>query len=197
MLIPPFFGFAQFLCVSCSCLLKGHRILILGLHPYLWTFLHIIPAYSSRLQEFIEHFYKNFSEYDASFLTGADIRSVCTEAGMYAIRARRKTVTEKDFLDAVNKVIKGYQKFSATPKYMVYNWGWSFPLFLPEKENMGWCTKYYIIHLSSVQLIELQGLFSSPSCCRTPCSFVCIIVIFGITFCFYLGTTLLDISSIY
>ncbi|KAL9261718.1 26S proteasome regulatory subunit 7-like protein [Drosera capensis] len=53
--------------------------------------------------------------------TGADIRSVCTEAGMYAIRARRKTVAEKDFLDAVNKVIKGYQKFSATPKYMVYN----------------------------------------------------------------------------
>lgn len=24
--------------------------------------------------------------------TGADLRSVCTEAGMYAIRARRKTV---------------------------------------------------------------------------------------------------------
>lgn len=84
---------------------------------------------------------------------------------MFAIRARRKTVTEKDFLEAVNKVsctvcllehalsifhhlcqqctlmglscthlhvnstgslrivqvIKGYQKFSATPKYMVYN----------------------------------------------------------------------------
>ncbi|KAL0486282.1 26S proteasome subunit Rpt1 [Acrasis kona] len=53
--------------------------------------------------------------------TGADIRSVCTEAGMYAIRARKKTVSEKDFLDSINKVIKGYQKFSATPKYMVYN----------------------------------------------------------------------------
>jgi len=53
--------------------------------------------------------------------TGADIRSVCTEAGMFAIRARRKTVLERDFLDAVNKVIKGYAKFSATPKYMVYN----------------------------------------------------------------------------
>jgi len=53
--------------------------------------------------------------------TGADIRSVCTEAGMYAIRARRKTVTEKDMLESVNKVIKGYAKFSATPKYMVYN----------------------------------------------------------------------------
>lgn len=53
--------------------------------------------------------------------TGADIRSVCTEAGMFAIRARRKAVTEKDFLDSINKVIKGYAKFSATPKYMVYN----------------------------------------------------------------------------
>eukprot|EP00033_Pygsuia_biforma_P000883 GCRY01001022.1.p1 GENE.GCRY01001022.1~~GCRY01001022.1.p1 ORF type:complete len:468 (+),score=109.08 GCRY01001022.1:116-1405(+) len=53
--------------------------------------------------------------------TGADMRSVCTEAGMFAIRARRKTVTEKDFLDSVDKVIKGYAKFSATPKYMVYN----------------------------------------------------------------------------
>jgi len=53
--------------------------------------------------------------------TGAEIRSVCTEAGMFAIRARRKAVTEKDLLDAVQKVIKGYAKFSATPKYMVYN----------------------------------------------------------------------------
>eukprot|EP01012_Entosiphon_sulcatum_P016576 TRINITY_DN214_c0_g1_i1.p1 TRINITY_DN214_c0_g1~~TRINITY_DN214_c0_g1_i1.p1 ORF type:complete len:434 (-),score=117.03 TRINITY_DN214_c0_g1_i1:20-1321(-) len=53
--------------------------------------------------------------------TGADLRSVCTEAGMFAIRARRKVITEKDMIDAVNKVIKGYKKFSATPKYMVYN----------------------------------------------------------------------------
>jgi len=35
---------------------------------------------------------------------GAELRSVCTEAGMYAIRSRRKAVTEKDFLDAINKV---------------------------------------------------------------------------------------------
>ena len=53
--------------------------------------------------------------------TGAEIRSVCTEAGMYAIRARRKMATEKDFLEAVNKVIKAYAKFSSTPKYMTYN----------------------------------------------------------------------------
>jgi 26S proteasome regulatory subunit T1 len=53
--------------------------------------------------------------------TGADIRSVCTEAGMFAIRARRKSISEKDLMDAIDKVIKGYSKFSATQKYMVYN----------------------------------------------------------------------------
>merc|ERR1712054_93404 len=53
--------------------------------------------------------------------TGAELRSVCTEAGMFAIRGRRKAITEKDFLDSIEKVIKGYQKFSSTPKYMVYN----------------------------------------------------------------------------
>lgn len=53
--------------------------------------------------------------------TGAEIRSVCTEAGMFAIRARRKVTSEKDFLDAVNKVIKAYAKFSSTPRYMSYN----------------------------------------------------------------------------
>ena len=53
--------------------------------------------------------------------TGADIRSVCTEAGMFAIRARRKSISEKDLVDSIEKVIKGYSKFSATQKYMVYN----------------------------------------------------------------------------
>ena len=46
--------------------------------------------------------------------TGADIRSVCTEAGMFAIRARRKSISEKDLIDSIEKVIKGYSKFSAT-----------------------------------------------------------------------------------
>uniref|UniRef100_A0A2K5H7Z1 Uncharacterized protein n=1 Tax=Colobus angolensis palliatus TaxID=336983 RepID=A0A2K5H7Z1_COLAP len=46
---------------------------------------------------------------------------ICTEAGMFAIRAWRKIATEKDFLEAVNKVIKSYAKFSATPRYMTYN----------------------------------------------------------------------------
>ncbi|KAJ3314757.1 26S proteasome regulatory subunit 7 [Boothiomyces sp. JEL0838] len=51
--------------------------------------------------------------------TGAELRSVCTEAGMFAIRARRKVATEKDYLEAVNKVIKAYAKFSSTPKYLL------------------------------------------------------------------------------
>lgn len=46
--------------------------------------------------------------------TGADIKSVCTEAGMFAIRARRKSISEKDLTDSIDKVIKGYSKFSAT-----------------------------------------------------------------------------------
>ncbi len=47
--------------------------------------------------------------------TGAELRSVCTEAGMFAIRERRRVATEKDFLDSVDKVIKSYAKiFSYT-----------------------------------------------------------------------------------
>ena len=46
--------------------------------------------------------------------TGADIRSVCTEAGMFAIRQRRKSISERDLMDSIEKVIKGYSKFYAT-----------------------------------------------------------------------------------
>jgi 26S proteasome regulatory subunit T1 len=53
--------------------------------------------------------------------TGADIKSVCTEAGMFAIRQRKKSISEKDLMDAIEKVVKGHSKFSATNKYMVYN----------------------------------------------------------------------------
>ena len=42
--------------------------------------------------------------------TGAEIRSGCTEAGMYAIRARRKAITEKSLHEASDKGIKGYKK---------------------------------------------------------------------------------------
>ena len=35
---------------------------------------------------------------------GADLRNVCTEAGMFAIRAERDYVVDEDFMKAVRKV---------------------------------------------------------------------------------------------
>lgn len=39
-------------------------------------------------------------------VSGADIKSICTEAGMFAIREERDEVTVSDFMDAVNKIMK-------------------------------------------------------------------------------------------
>ncbi|MBA7553135.1 ATP-dependent zinc metalloprotease FtsH [subsurface metagenome] len=36
--------------------------------------------------------------------TGADIKNICTEAGMFAIRANRDHVINEDFLDAIKKI---------------------------------------------------------------------------------------------
>ena len=36
--------------------------------------------------------------------SGAELKGVCTEAGMYAIRAERDYVIEEDFMKAVRKV---------------------------------------------------------------------------------------------
>jgi proteasome regulatory subunit len=38
--------------------------------------------------------------------TGADIKAICTEAGMFAIRKEAEIITEQDFLDATDKVLK-------------------------------------------------------------------------------------------
>ncbi len=37
--------------------------------------------------------------------TGADVKAICTEAGMFAIRAGRESVTKADFEDAIAKVL--------------------------------------------------------------------------------------------
>ena len=37
--------------------------------------------------------------------TGAEVKGVCTEAGMYALRERRVHVTQEDFEMAVSKVV--------------------------------------------------------------------------------------------
>ncbi|MHA1804336.1 MAG: proteasome-activating nucleotidase [Promethearchaeota archaeon] len=38
--------------------------------------------------------------------TGADIKAICVEAGMFAIRKEAQVITFEDFVDAVNKVMK-------------------------------------------------------------------------------------------
>ena len=38
--------------------------------------------------------------------SGADIKAICTEAGMFAIRSQRDCVTEEDFELAMEKVLK-------------------------------------------------------------------------------------------
>jgi len=53
--------------------------------------------------------------------SGAEIRSICTEAGMFAIRDGRRSVAEFDFVKAINKVTKEYARFSSTPLYAMYN----------------------------------------------------------------------------
>ncbi len=51
--------------------------------------------------------------------TGADIKAICTEAGMYAIRRDADMIKENDFLDAVNKVMrKAKEKFVDSRLYM-------------------------------------------------------------------------------
>jgi len=37
--------------------------------------------------------------------TGADIKAICTEAGMFAIRKDKETIVRDDFIEAVNKVM--------------------------------------------------------------------------------------------
>ena len=47
--------------------------------------------------------------------TGADIKSICTEAGMFAIRDKRVSVTENDFKRAITKVQERGRGQSDTP----------------------------------------------------------------------------------
>ena len=51
--------------------------------------------------------------------TGADIKAICTEAGMYAIRRDADMIKENDFLDAIDKVMrKAKEKFVDSRLYM-------------------------------------------------------------------------------
>ncbi|MCD6524936.1 MAG: proteasome-activating nucleotidase [Thermococcus sp.] len=46
--------------------------------------------------------------------SGADLKAIATEAGMFAIRARREYVTQDDFLKAVEKVLGSEKKLAQT-----------------------------------------------------------------------------------
>jgi len=51
--------------------------------------------------------------------SGAEIKSICTEAGMLAIREGRDTVSERDFFLAKEKVMEaGRNKVKSVPAYM-------------------------------------------------------------------------------
>lgn len=53
--------------------------------------------------------------------SGAEIRSICTEAGMYCLRDKRRLISEADFLKAIDKVVKDYRRLVSTAKYLVAN----------------------------------------------------------------------------
>jgi len=51
--------------------------------------------------------------------SGAEIKSICTEAGMLAIRDGRDVITERDFIQAREKVMEaGRNKVKSVPAYM-------------------------------------------------------------------------------
>ena len=47
-------------------------------------------------------------------LSGADIKAICTEAGLLALRERRMKVTQEDFKKAKENVL--YRKQEGTPE---------------------------------------------------------------------------------
>lgn len=61
-----------------------------------------VPSFSKPL-------FRLFADYEAvvklsDTFNGADLRNVCTEAGVFAIRAEREWVIQEDFMKAVRKV---------------------------------------------------------------------------------------------
>ncbi|MEM2868983.1 MAG: proteasome-activating nucleotidase [Thermoplasmata archaeon] len=75
-----------------------------------------IPNLEARLEIFKIHTRRMNIEQGVDFLslaqkcegaTGADIKAICTEAGMFAIRDNRDRVTQRDFDQALEKLLRG------------------------------------------------------------------------------------------
>ncbi|OQV14308.1 26S protease regulatory subunit 10B [Hypsibius exemplaris] len=65
--------------------------------------LEILKIHSAKISKNGEIDYEAVVKLSDAF-NGADLRNVCTEAGMFAIRAERDFVTNEDFMKAVRKV---------------------------------------------------------------------------------------------
>lgn len=74
-----------------------------------------LPNYEGRIQIFKIHTKKmklgedvNFTELSrlTEGASGADIKAICTEAGMFAIREERTKITMEDFMRAIEKVLR-------------------------------------------------------------------------------------------
>lgn len=82
---------------------------------------------------------------------------------MFAIRSRRKVATERDFLDAVEKVVRQGTKFSSTQVADIFTLSC---LFADMLICLGLCTKYTIRGVRRPLYIHIDlALF--PSTCDT------------------------------
>jgi proteasome regulatory subunit len=65
----------------------------------------ILEIHTGKMKIDDEIDFDSISELTEGF-SGADLKAVCTEAGMFAIRSERKKVISKDFLDAIDKIME-------------------------------------------------------------------------------------------
>ena len=65
----------------------------------------ILEIHTQKMKIDDEIDFNSISELTDGF-SGADLKAICTEAGMFAIRSERKKVISKDFMDAIDKIIE-------------------------------------------------------------------------------------------
>ena len=75
----------------------------------------ILKIHAKKLSKYGDIDYDAIAKLAEDF-NGADLRNICTEAGMYAIRADREWVIEEDFMKATRK-IKEQKKLESKLEY--------------------------------------------------------------------------------
>ena len=65
--------------------------------------LEVIKIHAQKIAKHGEIDFESVVKLSDGF-SGADLRNVCTEAGLFAIRAEREYVVDEDFMKAVRKV---------------------------------------------------------------------------------------------